>query len=178
MVFWLACGLSTTLLGIALYNRLMESRRSVREAWAVLDVHLARRHSLIADLVEIHRGLGEPHGELTEGLLEAHSSARAAAGAERISERVPAENQLTQAVTSLLAAAQSHHDLKTSHDFSQRLDELDAMQSPIIYGCKNYNHSVRRYNTICETLPGRLMAGLLRFRKMDPFPMKSTTADG
>lgn len=55
---WIAIGIGVValLIGIAIYNGLVNGRVETANAWAQIDVQLKRRHDLIPNLVETVKG--------------------------------------------------------------------------------------------------------------------------
>ena len=56
---------------VALYNRLVQGRNRVRNAWAQIDTQLLRRSDLIPDLVETVRGYMRHEAAIFENIVAA-----------------------------------------------------------------------------------------------------------
>src|ERR1700704_1178049 len=64
--------------GIGIYNRLIQLRNQVKNAWSQIDVQLQRRYDLIPNLVETVKGyMGYEKGTL-ENVVKARNQAAAA----------------------------------------------------------------------------------------------------
>ncbi|KIC73699.1 hypothetical protein DB42_BS00140 [Neochlamydia sp. EPS4] len=62
---------------IGIYNRLIETRNQVRNAWSQIDVQLQRRYDLIPNLVETVKGYMGYEKSTLEAVIEARSQASA-----------------------------------------------------------------------------------------------------
>ena len=65
IVFWI----------IGIYNRLVNERNRVRNAFAQIDVQLTRRYDLIPNLVEAVKGYMKHERETLEAVIQARNSA-------------------------------------------------------------------------------------------------------
>jgi LemA protein len=65
IVFW----------GVGIYNRLINLRNRVRNAFAQIDVQLTRRHDLIPNLVEAVKGYMAHERETLEAVIAARNTA-------------------------------------------------------------------------------------------------------
>ena len=61
--------------GIGIYNRLINERNRVRNAFAQIDVQLTRRHDLIPNLVEAVKGYMKHERETLEAVIQARNGA-------------------------------------------------------------------------------------------------------
>ena len=102
------------LLLISIYNRLVQLRMRVDNAWSQIDVQLKRRYDLIPNVVETVKGYAKHERELFERVTEARANAINAAGVE---SRSTAENQLTQALRTVFAVAENYPELKANENF-------------------------------------------------------------
>jgi LemA protein len=152
---WIGGALAVAAAGIILYNRLVEARLRVGEAWSAIDVQLQRRASLIPNLVEAVRG----YAEYERGTLERVVRARAAvAGAHGPREAARADADLRGALVTFFALAEAYPDLKASERFAQLQSDLADTEDKIAYARNYYNGAVELYNTRVQTVPGVLVA--------------------
>ena len=106
---------------VALYNRLVQLRNRVDNAWAQIDVQLKRRRDLIPNLVETVKG----YAAHERGTFEAVTQARAAAaGAQGPAQTAAAEDMLTQALGRLFAVAEAYPELRATENFQQLQAQL------------------------------------------------------
>ncbi|MGB5306758.1 MAG: LemA family protein, partial [Gammaproteobacteria bacterium] len=81
--------------GVALYNRLVNLRNQVKNAWRQIDVQLKRRHDLIPNLVEAVKDYMSYEQETLEKVIQARNGAVNAQGPEAA---IAAEGILTGAL--------------------------------------------------------------------------------
>lgn len=152
-------------LAIVLYNRLVQLRNRVDNAWAQVDVQLKRRYDLIPNLVETVKGYASHERETLEAVVEARNAAQAAQGPE---EQAEAENMLTGALRRLFALAESYPELRAAPNFAELQTQLAETEDRIAVSRQIYNDSVLSYNNAVQTVPTNLVAGVAGF-KTRPF---------
>jgi LemA protein len=102
---------------VVLYNRLVQLRNRVDNAWAQIEVQLKRRHDLIPNLVETVKGYAAHERETFENVTRARVAAVAAQGPQAQSE---AEGFLSQALGRLFAVAEAYPELQAASDGARR----------------------------------------------------------
>ena len=82
---WIVLGLIVALLvwAISVYNRLVQLRNRIANAFGQIDVQLKRRYDLIPNLVEVARGSLANEAATLEAVIKARSQAQGAAAAVR-----------------------------------------------------------------------------------------------
>jgi LemA protein len=149
-----------------LYNSLVKLRVMADGAWADIDVQLKRRHDLIPNLVETVKGYASHERGTLEAVIAARSKAMSAQG---VAERSEAEGQLTGALKSLFALAESYPQLRATENFGQLQSTLAQVEDALQNARRYYNAVVRDYNTRIQQFPGNLIAGSFGFRRRDFF---------
>jgi LemA protein len=158
---------------VVLYNRLVRSRNRVSTAWSDIDVQLQRRHDLIPQLVKAV----DAYAKYEKATLEAVTELRAEAmRVVDVNARGEAEQALSEGVSRLLALAESYPDLKANENFLKLQAELVQTENYLQFARRYYNGSVRDYNTLTETVPSNLVAGLFRFQPRAFFQKSSDDA--
>ena len=149
-----------------LYNRLIRSRNRVSTAWSDIDVQLQRRHDLIPQLVKAV----DAYAKYEKATLEAVTELRAEAmRVVDVNARGEAEQALGEGVSRLLALAESYPDLKANENFMKLQSELVETENYLQFARRYYNGSVRDYNTMTETVPSNVIAGLFGFKTREFF---------
>lgn len=161
------------ILGVVLYNRLVQLRNRVDNSWAQVDVQLKRRYDLIPNVVETVKGYASHERETLEAVVEARNAAQAAEGPEAQAE---AENVLTDALRRLFALAEAYPELRAAPNFAELQTQLAETENRIAVARQIYNDSVLTYNNAVQTVPTNLVAGLTGFRTR-PFFEAGTEAD-
>ena len=141
---------------IALYNQLVVLRNCTGDAWAQIDVQLERRYDLISGLANTVN----EHASREVGVFDAVSQARAAAmGAVGVEEKAQAENQLSGALKSLFAVAETDPQLMASGRFQDLQNQLIDTENKIALARQLYNDSVMSLSTAIRSFPANLVAG-------------------
>lgn len=149
-----------------LYNSLVKLRVMAEGAWADIDVQLKRRHDLIPNLVETVKGYATHERGTLEAVIDARSRAMTAMGP---AAKGQAEGELTGALRSLFALAESYPELRATENFAQLQGSLAAMEEAIQHARRYYNAVVRDYNTKIQQFPTNLVALSFGFRQREFF---------
>jgi LemA protein len=173
MTGWIMLGLLALLavFGIGIYNRLVNLRNRVKNAFAQIDVQLTRRYDLIPNLVETVKGyLAHERGTL-EAVISARNTAvaglKAAAAdpsdARAIQELAGAEAALQGTLGRLFALAEAYPDLKANQNMMQLQEELASTENKVAFARQAFNDAVMNYNNSRENFPNTIVAGLFDF---------------
>ena len=148
------------LLLIALYNRLVQQRNRVDNAWAQVEVQLKRRWDLIPNLVETVKGYASHERETFEAVTQARANAQKAGNP---AEAAQAEGILGAALGRLFAVAEAYPELQADENFRQLQTELSETENRVAVSRQVYNDTVLTYNNTVQTFPGLLVAGPFGF---------------
>ncbi len=157
---------------IGIYNAFVRRRNRVEEALADIEVQLKRRYDLIPNVVETVKG----YVTHEQGVFEKVTRARTEAmGAHNAGEHAKAENMLTGALKTLFAVAENYPDLKANANFLELQRELADAENKIQASRRFYNGNVRDYNTMIESFPSNMVAGMFRFTKKELFDLPDSS---
>lgn len=167
-MMWIIIGVIVVLVlaVIFMYNSLVRLNVRVEEAWSDITVQLKRRADLIPNLVNSVKGYAKHEKSVFEEVTKARA---AVVGANGVKETADAENQLTGALKSLFAVAESYPDLKASDNFRQLQDELVDTEDKIQAARRFYNGSARDLNIKIKTFPTNIFANMLGFKVREFF---------
>jgi LemA protein len=152
------------------YNKLVGLRQLTRNAWSDVDVYLKRRAELIPNLVASVKGYATHEQTTLENTIQARNQAL---GANSISGRAEAEQQVTSNVGRVLLLAESYPELKASENFLELQRSLSETEKLIASARQYYNACVRDYNTLIEAFPSSIAAGAFSFKPADFFELDS-----
>lgn len=141
---------------IAIWNKIIQLRNRIDNAWSQIDVQLRRRYDLIPNLVETVKGYAAHEKETFERVVQARNMGL---NAQSVGESAQAENMLTGALKSLFAVAEAYPDLKANQNFLALQEELTATEDKIAYSRQFYNDTVYKFNTMIQTIPGMFFKG-------------------
>jgi LemA protein len=155
---------------VVLYNRLVRSRNRVDTAWSDVDVQLQRRHDLVPRLVTAV----DSYAKYERATLEAVAELRAEAMRQTsMDKKGRAEEELSAGVTRLIALAENYPDLKANENFLNLQNELVETENYLQFARRYYNGSVRDFNTMTETVPSNIIAGIFGFAGREFFQKSS-----
>ncbi len=161
------------LIVVAMYNGLVQMRNRCDNSWAQVDVQLKRRYDLIPNLVETVKGYAKHEREVFQNVTEARAKA---IGAGTVKDQGAAENQLTGALKSLFAVAESYPELKANQNFLMLQEELAGTEGKIAYARQFYNDQVMRFNQKQQLFPSNLIAKTFGFKEREYFALEEPAA--
>ncbi len=161
IVFW----------GIGIYNRLINERNRVKNAFAQIDVQLTRRYDLIPNLVEAVKGYMKHERETLEAVISARNAAASSldkakadpANAQAIKELGASEGSLTSALGRLFALSEAYPDLKANQNMMQFQEELTSTENKVAFSRQAFNDTVLQYNNSAQNFPNNVIAGFFSF---------------
>ena len=156
--------------GIAVYNKLVRFRTLVEEAWSGINVQLKKRHDLIPNLMETVKGYATHERETFESVTLARNTA---IQAQSVKSQEVAENQLSGALSRLLAISECYPELKANQNFMQLQEQLGIIETDIEKSRRYYNGAVRQKNIAIDTFPSNLVANMFNFSKSPFFELES-----
>jgi len=149
------------LIVIWIYNRLIQLKNRVQNAWHQIEVQLQRRHDLIPNLVETVKGYASHEKETFEMVVVARNKAMSA---NTPGEMGRAEGELTQALGRLFALAESYPELKANENFIRLQEELTSTENKVAYARQAYNDTVMMFNQTIQMFPYNLLAGAMNLK--------------
>ena len=161
IVFW----------GIGIYNRLVNERNRVKNAFAQIDVQLTRRYDLIPNLVEAVKGYMKHERETLEAVINARNAASSSldaakadpANALAMKELGASEGALTSALGKLFALSEAYPDLKANQNMMQFQEELASTENKVAFSRQAFNDTVLQYNNSTQNFPNNVIAGFFSF---------------
>ena len=137
---------------IGSYNGLISLEESTNTAYSDIQVQLQRRMDLVPNLVNTVKGYA------------AH---------ETVEEASEANEELSSALSRLIAISESYPELKSNENFLSLQDELAGTENRIGVARKDYNDAVQKYNVKIRSFPTNIFANMLGFEKKQQFEADS-----
>ena len=159
---------------IAIYNKLIRLRNTVRSSWSDIDVQCKKRYDLVPNLVETVKGYAAHEKTVFEKVTQARSMAMQATSP---AEMAKAENMFRDTLKSLFAVAEAYPELKANANFMQLQSQLQELENNIEYARRYYNAVVRDYNILVESFPSNLVASQFGFKLEDLFQLEAPEAE-
>lgn len=157
---------------IIIYNLFIRDRNRIKEAWSGIDVHLKRRHNLIPNLVAVVKGYSQHEKSLLEDITQKRSEA---VKSENLSDKAPAESDLSGMLKNLFVVVENYPELKANENFLNLQKQLVEIEDQLQYARRYYNGAVRNYNIRVESFPSNIIAGLLNFKQDNYFEITLAT---
>jgi len=165
--------------GMGVYNSLVGLDEGVRSAWGQVESQYQRRADLVPNLVNTVKGYAQQEKDVLLGVTEA----RAKVGQITVTKDVledpdafskfqAAQDQLSGALSRLLAVAENYPNLKSNENFLALQTQLEGTENRIAVERQRFNQTVQTYNTTIRRLPASLIAGFTGFREKQYFKAK------
>ena len=170
---WIVLGLIAALLvwAISVYNRLVQLRNRISNAFGQIDVQLKRRYDLIPNLVEVARGYLQHEAATLEAVIQARGQAQSAATAARatpasanaLGALAAAEGVLGGALGRLMVVAEAYPELKADATMQSLSEELTSTENRLGFARQAYNDQALEFNDKAAQFPDLIVARLLGF---------------
>ena len=141
-------------------NSVPTAEEQVNAKWGDLQADYQRRADLIPNLVATVKGYAQQEKSVLTEVTEARASAtRVQLNASDLSDPAKvqafneAQSRLTQAIIPLQRLQEAYPDLKSNQNFLALQDQLEGTENRIEVARRDYNESVRQYNTLVRTFP-------------------------
>ena len=156
---------------IAVYNRLVQLRNRIANAFGQIDVQLKRRYDLVPNLVEVARGYLAHEAATLEAVIKARGQAQGAAAAARAAPTsagamgalAVAEQALGGSLGRLMMVAESYPELKADATMQSLSEELTSTENRLGFARQAYNDQVLDVNDQAAQFPAIVVARLLGF---------------
>jgi len=147
---------------VSIYNGLVQVKHQVDQAWSNIDVLLKQRHDELPKLIDALKGYVSHERGLLESVTAMRTRAQAGGAG---TERVAAEEALSQGVSRLLVVAEGYPQLRASEVFMNLQQRISALEEQIAHRREFYNAAVNINNVRMEQFPDLLLissVGLVR----------------
>ncbi|MDA0973142.1 MAG: LemA family protein [Bacteroidetes bacterium] len=153
------------LLGILLYNNLIDRKNRVEQAESDIDVQLKKRFDLIPNLVETVKAYMKHEQETLVKLTELRT--RYQGGGLTMQEQQEMAGQVNRMGRGLMLQVENYPDLKASTNFMQLQAAWTEIEEQISASRRTYNAAVKDYNNGLEQFPTNLMARNMGYQRKE-----------
>ena len=169
---WVVLGGVVALIwAVTVYNRLVQLRNRIANAFGQIDVQLKRRYDLTPNLVEVARGYLAHEAATLEAVIKARGQAQGAAAAVRASPEsasamgalAAAEGVLGGSLGRLMVVAEAYPDLKADATMQSLSEELTSTENRLGFARQAYNDQALEFNDKAAQFPDLIVARLLGF---------------
>lgn len=149
-------------------NNIPTYDEQVKSAWAQVENQYQRRADLVPNLVETVKGFARQERETLTAVVEARAKATSIQidaesldDPEKMRQFEQAQQQLTGALSRLMAVSERYPELKSNQNFLALQSQLEGTENRIAVARRDFITAVERYNTEIRTFPGRLWHSIL-----------------
>jgi LemA protein len=158
------------------YNGLVSKQENVNEKWSQVQNDYQRRADLIPNLVNTVKGVSK----FEQDTLVAVVQARAKVGSMQVDKNTlndpqafkkfeAVQGELTSALSRLMVVVEKYPELKATTNFLNLQSQLEGTENRITVARRDFNESVKMYNTSVRTIPTSVIAGMSGFKEKPYF---------
>lgn len=144
------------------YNKMVSLDQSVKQSESDIDTQLQRRSDLIPNLIATVKGYAAQEKGIYTDLANARVKL---AGAQTVTEKANADNQLSGSLSRLLVVVENYPNLKSDQNFRDLSVSLEGTENRINIARKDYNNEVANYNSAIKKFPDVIIAGMFGFEQ-------------
>ncbi|MFL9813525.1 LemA family protein [Stutzerimonas sp. VN223-3] len=149
-------------------NNIPQYDEQVKSAWSQVENQYQRRADLIPNLVETVKGFARQEQDTLTAVVEARAQATSIQvdvdtlnDPQQLQRFQQAQNQLSGALSRLMAVSERYPDLKSNQNFLALQSQLEGTENRIAVARRDFIAAVERYNTEIRTFPGRIWHSLM-----------------
>ena len=169
-ILWVAIGLAVVF--AIMYNRLINKKNQVENAFGGMDAQFKKRYDLIPNLVKSVKGYMEHEAKTLTEITTLRT--KALSGNVSDDDKVALDNALTSKLGGIMVAVENYPDLKASENFNQLQRSLNEVEEQISASRRAYNATITSYNNSVEMFPTNLLAGMLNMQRKNVFEIPET----
>jgi len=157
------------------YNGIVKQDEKVKQAWGNVNTEYQKRSDLVGNLVNTVKGAANFEQETLTRLVEARAKATSVnftadqLTPENIAKFQEAQNQMSGALSRLLAVVENYPDLKATQNFTQLQGQLEGIENDVRNSRKQFNDAINTYNTKVRSFPMNIFAGMFGFKAKEGF---------
>ena len=151
------------------YNGLIQVKENIKKSWANIDVLLMQRSDEIPKLIKILKSFVKHEKKMFDNIMDARTSYL---GANSVSEKADADNQISEALKSVFAISEAYPDLGSNDNFLKLQERISGIENAIADRRELYNESVNNYNIRIQSLPDMFIANTLGLAQEEMFKVQ------
>lgn len=152
---------------VSTYNSLVTLDQAVEGQWAQVENAYQRRADLVPNLVQVVKGAAAHERETLEAVTKARAQigsvniGDAARDPEALKRFQAAQDQLSSALSRLIAVSEAYPQLRANENFLALQSQLEGTENRITVERQRFNEAAREFNVKRDTFPTVVFAGLL-----------------
>jgi len=149
-----------------IYNGLIHVKENIKKSWANIDVLLMQRSDEIPKLIKVLKSFAKHEKKMFDNVMVARKSYL---GANSITEKADADNQISDALKSVFALSEAYPELRSNENFLNLQDRISGLENEISDRRELYNESVNNYNIRIQSLPDIAIANAMGLDQEEMF---------
>ena len=149
-----------------IYNGLIHVKENIKKSWANIDVLLMQRSDEIPKLIKVLKSFAKHEKAMFDNVMVARKSYL---GANSITEKADADNQISDALKSVFALSEAYPELRSNENFLNLQDRISGLENEISDRRELYNESVNNYNIRIQSLPDVVIANAMGLDQEEMF---------
>ncbi len=148
---------------IGIYNRFFSLKNTPEATVGQVKVAMKKRLDMIEQLL----GAVKSYAAFEKETLTGVTAMRARIGSAGPGDLNELERESRSVLGRLLAVAENYPDLKTSQTVQNLMSAVQGVEDEIARHRYTYNNIAQQYNTMTDTVPSNLIAGVMGFKKLE-----------
>lgn len=149
--------------GVGIYNRFFSLKNSAEATVGQVKVAMKKRLDMIEQLL----GAVKSYAAFEKETLTEVTAMRSRIGSAGPGDLNELERESRSVLGRLLAVAENYPDLKTSQTVQNLMGAVQGVEDEIARHRYTYNNIAQQYNTMTDTVPSNLVAGVMGFKKLE-----------
>ena len=147
---------------ISVHNQFVRVGNKVEEALSGIDVALAKRYSVLTNLVEVVKEYVKYENEMLVKIVEVRKYGS-------MKDRVDANENYEEVTERLIALKEAYPDLKANEQFLSLQDAIQDNEEHLAASRRMYNSNVSIYNDLVLSFPSSLIGNWMGASKKEYF---------
>ena len=148
---------------VGIYNRFFSLKNSAEATLGQVKVAMKKRLDMIEQLL----GAVKSYAAFEKETLTKVTQMRASVGTAGAGDLNQLERESRSILGRLIAVAENYPDLKTSGTVQSLMGSVKGVEDEIGRQRYTYNNIAQQYNTMTDTIPSNLVAGVLGLQKLN-----------
>jgi len=147
---------------VGIYNRFFSLKNSAEATLGQVKVAMKKRLEMIEQLL----GAVKSYAAFEKETLTNVTAMRARVGSAGPGDLNELDRESRSMLGRLIAVAENYPDLKTSQTVKELMGAVRGVEDEIARHRYTYNNIAQQYNTMTDTIPSNLVAGVMGFTKL------------
>lgn len=147
---------------ISTQRKLAVMDENINNAMSQIGVQLSSRWDALTALLDLTKGYAEHEYKTLSDVTKSRRTITAESDPNDVSKQ---ENIITDALSKIMAVAESYPDLKANQNYIKTMDSVNDYENKVRQSRLIYNDSVTKLNRQIRMFPTSMVAGMLGFSK-------------